>query len=178
MPSGKKILGEDRRKLILEWLKESDKPLTGSFIAEKTNVSRQVISQDISLLKARNEPIIATSQGYVYFKEQKKTRPSREIVSTHNHEQTKDELNLIVDCGVTVKDVKVEHPLYGKLSASIEVSNRNDVDEFYEKVKQTNAPLLLQLTGGPHIHTLEADSEEQLDHAIQKLAEAGFLVRQ
>lgn len=177
MPDGKKILGEERRNLILEWLKESDKPLTGSYIAEKVNVSRQVISQDITLLKARHEPIIATSQGYIYIKEQQNSRPSRMIVSTHNQEQTMDELYLIVDCGVTVKDVKVEHSLYGKLSASIGVSNRSDVDQFYEKVKATKAPLLLQLTGGPHIHTLEADSEEQLDQAVQKLTDAGFIVK-
>lgn len=177
MSNSKKILGEERRNLILEWLKQSEKPLTGSFIAENVNVSRQVISQDITLLKARNEPIIATSQGYLYLKDQKVTRPSRVIVSTHNPDQTKDELYLIVDCGVTVKDVKVEHPLYGKLTAPIGVSNRSEVDQFYEKLKTTNAPLLLQLTGGPHFHTLEAENEEQIDHVIQKLSEAGFLVQ-
>lgn len=178
MSTGKKILGEERRNLILEWLKQSDQPMTGSYIAEKVNVSRQVISQDITLLKARNEPIIATSQGYIYLKEQKKPRPSRTIVSHHNPDQTMDELYLIVDCGVTVKNVKVEHPLYGNLSAPIGVSNRSEVDQFYDKVKTTNAPLLLQLTGGTHIHTLEADHEEQLDNAIHKLREAGFLEKQ
>lgn len=176
MPDGKKILGDERRNLILEWLKQSDKPLTGSSIAEKVNVSRQVISQDMTLLKARNEPIIATSQGYIYLKE-KNSRPTRVILSTHHPEQTIDELYLIVDCGVTVKDVKVEHALYGNLSAPIGVGNRSDVDQFYDKVKTTKAPLLLQLTGGPHIHTLEADSEEQLDQAVQKLMAAGFIVK-
>ncbi len=177
MPDGKKILGEERRNLILDWLKQSDKPLTGSYIADKVNVSRQVISQDITLLKARNEPIIATSQGYIFIKEKENSRPSRVIISTHNPEQTIDELYLIVDCGVTVKDVKVEHPLYGNLSAPIGVSNRSDVDQFYEKVKTTKAPLLLQLTGGPHLHTIEADSEEQLEQAVQKLTAAGYIVR-
>ncbi|EKN64952.1 transcription repressor NadR [Schinkia azotoformans] len=177
MTGGKKILGEERRNLILDWLKLSDKPLTGSYIAEKVNVSRQVISQDITLLKARNEPIIATSQGYLYLKEQQYSRPSRVIISTHNPEQTKEELYLMVDCGVTVKDVKVEHPLYGNLTAPIGVSNRSDVDQFYEKVKATKAPLLLQLTGGPHSHTIEADNEEQLEQAIQKLTAAGFIMK-
>ncbi len=177
MTDGKKILGEERRNLILGWLKQSDKPLTGSYIAEKVNVSRQVISQDITLLKARNEPIIATSQGYIYLKEQQYSRPSRVIISTHNPEQTKDELYLIVDCGVTVKDVKVEHPLYGNLTAPIGVSNRSEVDQFYEKVKETKAPLLLQLTGGPHYHTIEADNERQLDQAVKKLIDSGFIVR-
>lgn len=174
----KKILGEERRKLILEWLKKSDEPLTGSFIAKKMNVSRQVISQDISLLKAKNEPILATSQGYLYLKQNKKTRLTRVIASTHTPEQTKEELYLIVDCGVTVKDVKVKHPLYGSFSAPIEVNNRSEVDQFYDKVIKTKASLLLELTGGPHYHTLEADHEYQLENAINKLAQAGFLIEE
>lgn len=61
-----KLLGEERRKQILQWLKETSEPITGGILAERTNVSRQAIVQDISLLKAKNEPIVATSQGYVY----------------------------------------------------------------------------------------------------------------
>lgn len=177
MSKGKKILGEERRKLILNWLKQENTPLTGSFLADQTNVSRQVICQDISLLKAKSEPIFATPQGYLYLKEQKKQRPARLIACHHSPEQTKEELNLLVDCGVTVKDVKIEHPTYGDLTASVMVSNRNDVEQFIEKFKVTQAALLSQLTGGTHLHTLEADTEEQLDHAIQKLGEAGFLVK-
>lgn len=67
MTPGKKILGEERRKLIVEWLRMSKEPLTGGELANRSNVSRQVIVNDITLLKARNEPIIATSQGYCYF---------------------------------------------------------------------------------------------------------------
>ena len=60
------MLGEERRDWLLKTLKESDKPITGGTLAKETNVSRQVIVGDITLLKARNEPIIATSQGYLY----------------------------------------------------------------------------------------------------------------
>ena len=35
-------------------------------LAKIANVSRQVIVNDMTLLKARNEPILATSQGYLY----------------------------------------------------------------------------------------------------------------
>lgn len=177
MVKGNKILGEERRNLILNLLKQENTPLTGSLLAEKTNVSRQVICQDISLLKAKNEPIFATPQGYLYLKEQTKQKPSRVIVCYHAPEQTKDELNLLVDCGVTVKDVKIEHPNYGDLTASVMVSNRNEVEQFLEKFKITQAALLSQLTGGTHLHTIEADTETQLDHAVQKLDEAGFLVK-
>ncbi|MFK4997591.1 HTH domain-containing protein [Bacillus sp. N9] len=62
----KKMLGDERREWILSQLKESKNPITGATLAKHSKVSRQVIVGDITLLKARNEPIIATSQGYMY----------------------------------------------------------------------------------------------------------------
>ncbi|KXG11438.1 transcription repressor NadR [Anoxybacillus rupiensis] len=173
----KKILGEKRRELILKWLKESGLPLTGAELAAKANVSRQVIVQDISLLKARNEPIIATSQGYLYLKTPAPNQIyTRTIACYHTPEQTKEELYLIVDHGVTIKDVKIEHPVYGDLTASVMVSSRQEVDQFIQKIKQTNSSYLLQLTDGTHLHTLEADSLAKLDAACQALQKAGFLI--
>lgn len=173
----KKVLGEKRRELILSWLQSEGSPLTGSELSRRTNVSRQIIVQDISLLKARNEPIIATSQGYVYM-QKKHEHPlfQRLIVCHHKPEQTVDELNLLVDHGVVVKDVIVEHPVYGELTASIMVRTRKEVAEFLNKVKETNASFLSQLTEGIHLHTIEADSLSKLDDACQALEEAGFLV--
>ncbi len=66
MTEGTKLTGAKRRDMLLHWLKEAGSPLTGGELAKKANVSRQVIVQDISLLKAKSEPIIATSQGYLY----------------------------------------------------------------------------------------------------------------
>jgi uncharacterized protein len=172
-----KILGEKRRELILQWLKESSQPISGNELAKRTNVSRQVIVQDISLLKARNEPIIATSQGYLYLptQEQKKTY-ERVIACFHPPERTLEELQLIVDHGVTVKDVIIEHPVYGDLTASIMVSTRSEVQEFMNKIKETNASLLSQLTDGTHLHTLQADSPSKIDAAIRALQKAGLLI--
>ncbi|WP_138415558.1 transcription repressor NadR [Aquibacillus sediminis] len=173
-----KILGKERRNLILNALKETDEPITGTKLAEQMNVSRQVIVQDISLLKAKNEPIIATSQGYIYLHNNNETtKYERIIVCSHKPEQTRYELQLIVDQGVTVKNVFIEHPIYGDLKASIMVSNRREVDQFIKKVEETAAPYLLQLKDdGAHLHTLEADSEEKLQLACQALDEAGYLI--
>ncbi|BBP91214.1 hypothetical protein BsIDN1_48320 [Bacillus safensis] len=56
MEQERKLIGEERRNAILEWLKETDTPLTGAFfLAKKAAVSRQVIVQDISLLKAKKK---------------------------------------------------------------------------------------------------------------------------
>lgn len=177
MKDDKKILGENRRELILKWLKNSKEPITGSELSTKTNVSRQVIVQDISLLKARNEPILATSNGYFYLQnEQAKESVSRVVVCQHPPSQTQEELTLIVDHGVTVKDVKIEHPVYGDLTASIMVSNRQEVNTFMSKINETNATFLSELTDGTHLHTLEASSIEKLDAACLALKKANILI--
>jgi uncharacterized protein len=172
-----KLLGEERRKQILQWLKETSEPITGGILAERTNVSRQAIVQDISLLKAKNEPIVATSQGYVYLNNNGLTnRKKRVIASCHKPDRTEEELILLVDNGVTVLDVIVEHPVYGEITASLMLRNRRDVLHFMQKINETNAVLLSALTEGVHLHTLEAESEEQLDEACGLLAKKGFLL--
>ncbi|OIK16987.1 transcription repressor NadR [Bacillus sp. MUM 116] len=173
----KKILGEERRTLILQLLKDSAVPLTGSDLANRTNVSRQVIVGDITLLKAKNEPIIATSQGYLYL-HQNAGAPSfeRTIASFHKPEDTEKELNLLVDHGVLVKDVKIEHAIYGDLTASIMVANRKEVKQFMENLKSTKAALLSELTDGIHLHTISAPTEKALDDAKAALKKEGFLM--
>ncbi|MDQ0156100.1 transcription repressor NadR [Robertmurraya andreesenii] len=172
---GKKILGDERRELILDWLKSSGQPITGSDLAAKTNVSRQVIVSDITLLKAKNEPIIATSQGYLYMSNPVK-RIERIVACTHKPEQTEEELLLLVNLGVTVLDVKIEHAVYGDLTASIMVSNPKEVQQFIDKIHSTNASYLSELTNGVHLHTLSAASEEVLDKAEEALRRNGFLI--
>lgn len=178
MPTQKKLLGDERRNWILDLLKESGVPITGSDLAAKTNVSRQVIVGDITLLKAKNEPIIATSQGYMYLKGSTPvTLVERTIACLHSPERAEEELNLLVDHGVTVKDVKIEHPVYGDLTASIMVSNRQDVKQFMKKVLTTKASFLSELTEGIHLHTITASSEEALDKAENALMMANFLIK-
>jgi len=177
MKEQKKVFGEERRTLLLALLKETNEPMTGSELAAKTNVSRQVIVGDISLLKARNEPIIATSQGYLYLKSNSPvSMHERTIACNHPPDRTEEELNICVDHGVTVKDVKIEHPVYGDLTASILVSNRKEVTQFIKKIKSTQSSYLLELTNGIHLHTICAPSEKALDDAIEALRETHFLI--
>ncbi|HSU78856.1 MAG TPA: transcription repressor NadR [Candidatus Angelobacter sp.] len=171
-----KVLGEERRQLLLKWLKETRDPITGSELARRTNVSRQVIVQDISLLKAKNEPIIATAQGYLYIQQTTTQQAFRVIACKHTPEQMEKELHLIVDFGVTVKDVIVEHPVYGEITASLRLNNRRDVHHFINGMNSTHATLLSGLTGGIHLHTLEGTDESQLDACINALGREGFLL--
>ncbi|MCT2537970.1 transcription repressor NadR [Aquibacillus koreensis] len=176
MRDNRKVSGENRRNKILQWLKEKNRPITGGELATMTNVSRQVIVQDISLLKAKNEPIIATSQGYMFMAPTNNKAYERVVACNHTREETRKELYLMVDHGVTVKNVFIEHPVYGDLEASIMVSNRSEVDHFIKQVEETKAVYLLELTNGIHLHTLEADSEEKLELAYQSLCKAGLAI--
>src|SRR3990172_5241280 len=57
--------GEDRRRGILSVLRRSGSPVVGSDLARRLDVSRQVIVQDIALLRARGHKILATPRGYL-----------------------------------------------------------------------------------------------------------------
>lgn len=174
---GEKILGEKRRKLILSWLKESDEPITGSDLAKKTNVSRQVIVQDISLLKAQNEPIIATAKGYLYLRKPMDEPAYQWVIAVkHAPEDTRKELEILVDHGVTIRDVTVEHPIYGDLKGSLMISTRKEVEQFIKKVESSKASLLSELTNGIHLHTISANREDHLKQACAELKRAGFLL--
>lgn len=179
MTESLKMPGEERREMILKTLRESAKPFTGKELGELANVSRQVIVGDINLLKAVNEPIIATSQGYRYM--HPATGPAKiekTFVCMHPPERTEEELNIFVDHGLTVMDVSVEHPVYGDLKASIMVSNRQEVKDFMQKVLEANAVYLANLSEeGVHLHTVSATTREQLVEAEKALKKAGILLK-
>jgi uncharacterized protein len=178
MKKSMKLSSLERQELIIQSLKESKEPITGTEFSKKANVSRQVIVQDVSLLKAKGEPIVATSQGYIYFSEKKhENKQEMVIVCKHSPEQTSEELFLIVDHGVTLKDVIIEHPVYGDLTASIRVSNRFEANQFLENIENTKASYLSNLTNGVHLHTIEADSMKKLESACTDLEKAGILIK-
>lgn len=171
-----KLSGHERREFIIQLLKGEKRPITGQEIAKKTGVSRQVIVTDIALLKASDKPIIATNRGYIYMKKkQSSERYKRIIICNHPPERTEEELQTIVDCGVTIVDVIVEHPIYGELTGSLMISSRFDVEQFINARERKEAALLSELTDGLHLHTLEADSIEKLDAACERLDELGIL---
>ena len=173
----KKVLGEERRQLILQSLQNASEPLTGSELATKTNVSRQVIVQDISILKARNYPILATAQGYVFMQQQLASQYITKVIACkHTPKETEHELTIIVDHGGIIKDVIVEHPVYGYLTGSLMIRTRRDIREFIKKTNTTNATLLSELTNGVHLHTIQARTEQELTEITEALDNAGYLL--
>ena len=54
------MTGEERRQTIINLLKNSHQPVSGTSLAKTLQVSRQVIVQDIALLRAKNIDIQST----------------------------------------------------------------------------------------------------------------------
>ena len=57
---------KDRKQALLQLLKEAPKALNGQSLAEHFHVTRQVIVQDIAILRADGAPILSTNRGYIY----------------------------------------------------------------------------------------------------------------
>jgi uncharacterized protein len=169
--------GEERRSRILSLLKQNTGPVKAAEIAEITGVSRQVIVQDIALLRAKKEPILATPQGYVYLTPPQTTAVQRVIMSKHSNEATQRELNILVDHGVTVVDVGIEHSVYGRIFKNLGLKNRLDVQRFIKSMSESEASLLSSLTNGIHLHTLEAQDIGTLDQACEVLIKEGYLIQ-
>lgn len=168
---------ENRRQQILNLLENQHKPVSGTVLSRLFGVSRQVIVQDIALLRAENKNILSTNKGYVLFKQVDSNESMRRVVCVkHNLAQMEEELNCIVDNGGHVIDVSVEHDLYGQISADLIIHNRADVEEFVEKMKDSNSKPLNVLTDELHYHTIGATSAEILDRIEKKLAEKGILI--
>ncbi|MDI9414282.1 MAG: transcription repressor NadR [Bacillota bacterium] len=168
---------EKRRTEIIRLLHEAETPLTGSALSLSLNVTRQVIVGDVAVLRARGEQIIATPRGYLLHEAQSTGAYRKTIAVRHggDNEALASELNLIVDLGGTVVDVIVEHPLYGELTANLQIRSRYDVQQFIEKLGELQAEPLLVLTDGYHLHTIEAPNSEVMGAIKDELRSKGFL---
>lgn len=165
------MVGETRRKEILKYISESDAPVSGTKLAELFHVSRQVIVQDIALLRAADSDILSTNRGYICRTPQKHIR----IFSVcHTDERIEEELNTVVDFGGTVEDVFVQHEVYGELRAVLHISSRCQVKQFLEDIRTGKSRPLTNLTSGHHCHTISADSEEILDMIEEALKKSGI----
>lgn len=167
---------EERRIEILNLLSSAEKPIKGMKLADKLDVSRQVIVQDIALLRASGMEIIATPQGYIMIKSNG-NKLIKTIVCKHlGYDEIRDELNIIVDNGGKVIDVIVEHPLYGEIKSPLMINSRLDVEDFMNSLIKTKAEPLSSLTDGVHIHSIEVEDERAFEKIKSALNEKKYLI--
>lgn len=164
----------ERREQIIRILRDSAAPVSGSRLAAALSVSRQVIVQDIALLRTEY-PIFATAQGYLLYSAPPKYCRRTYLVK-HTAEQIQDELLTIVTAGGHVLDVIVEHDVYGQIRADLNLSSQEDVLRFCKLLQNSSSGPLFPISAGVHIHTVEAASEAILDQIELQLKEKGWLL--
>lgn len=168
-------MSAERRSTLLQLIRERNGPVTGTELAQRLGVSRQIIVQDVAVLRAGGDEILATPRGYMLLPSTPLAHRAI-LVTRHSRHDAEDELTIMVDHGLRVLDVVVEHPIYGELRAPLMFSSRSDVRAWRERLEETGAPLLSDLTEGVHVHTVEASEPERLDRAREELRQRGFLV--
>ena len=161
-----------RRSAIYEQLTRADAPISATALAQRFSVTRQVVVGDIALLRAEGHRITATPRGYMIPSE---TGLLRTIACHHSGGDTQKELFAMVDCGCTVLDVIVEHPVYGQLTAPLALSSRYDVEQFVQRMADSHAQPISALTDGVHLHTLSCPSEDAFSHLKATLQSMGML---
>lgn len=145
----KELTGAERRKILLTMMQQSQTPVSGNRLGKKTGVSRQVVVQDIALLRTEGYPIRSTPKGY-YLENVRQQEHVRTFKVHHTNDEVEDELNAIVDFGGTVLDVMVNHRAYGKMTAALHIKCRRDVHIFVENLRSGKSTPLLNVTSGYH----------------------------
>lgn len=162
----------DRRKAIANLLLSSTEAISGGKLSEEFGVSRQIIVQDITVLKGSGYDIISTHNGYII---QKSPLKERVFKVYHTTEETEDELNTIINLCGTVVDVFVWHKVYGKMTAPLNIFSSLHIKQFIEGVRSGKSIELMNITGGYHYHTVRAESEPILDEIEQALKAKNYI---
>lgn len=187
---------EARRASLLDALRSADAPVSGGQLASTLNVSRQIIVQDIALLREAGANIVATTKGYVLADTaqtltQNTTQtmtqnvaeqpaavldePARTFKLHHEVEQTRDELQTIIALGGHVHNVSISHRAYGRITAPLEISDQADIERFIHDIESGKSSPLSTATSGYHYHLVSAPSDEALEAIGRALADKGFL---
>ena len=163
----------ERRRAIVSFLSSAKEPVSGSDLSRQFRISRQIIVQDIAVLKGAGCQILSTNQGYIL-----QTSPlcKRVLKLRHTAEETEDELSCIVNLGGTVVDVFVRHKVYGKIEADLNIATQAQVKQFIEGVRTGKSTELMHVTSGYHYHTIRAESEEILDQIEAALKGKNYIV--
>ena len=187
---------EARRASLLDALRSADAPVSGGQLASTLNVSRQIIVQDIALLREAGANIVATTKGYVLADAAQTTaqsttqtmtqnaaeqpaarldEPARTFKLHHEVEQTREELQTIIALGGRVHNVSISHRAYGRITASLEIADQADIERFINDIESGKSSPLSTATSGYHYHLVSAPSDEALEAIGRALADKGFL---
>ena len=168
---------KDRKEALIQLLKESQKPMNGQSLAEHFHVTRQIIVQDIAVLRADGAPILSTNRGYIYKENKANPFVHKLFKVKHKEEDMEQELLAIVDNGGRVQNILIDHPVYGEIETLLKLSCRRDVEHFLNQVKTSDFHPLSELTDGIHYHLIEAENKQDLLYIEKALDKLGYLVK-
>jgi len=170
------MTGEMRRNQMLQLLQTRAEPVSGTALAKTFGVSRQVIVQDIALMRAENHPILSTNKGYLCRKaDQGNTQPKRVFFVRHQDSQVLEEFMTVIELGGRVLDVAVEHEIYGQIRVDLLIETAQDAENFAQRIVACRDNPLKVLTDDCHYHTVAAPSEKLLELIQEELRKKGFL---
>jgi len=170
------MTGTERREAIIEMMQNDHTPVSGTKMASVYGVSRQVIVQDIALIRAAGYDVISTNKGYLLNTPVENKIVERIFKVNHTDEQIEEELFCIVDLGGCIENTMVNHKVYGHLEAPLNIKSRRNVAEFMTDIQSGKSSPLKNVTSGYHYHTITADSEETMKLIEKMLREKQFLV--
>ena len=162
----------ERRAELLRILNGAESSVTGSELSSLLGVSRQAIVNDIAILRASGEAIIGGPRGY---------RIGRlsgliEIIHcNHQPDRGREEWEILLDRGIAVLDVGVDHSVFGEIRAPVVVETRADIDRHTATITEAGEAPLSVITGGRHSHTVRVPNLDALDAAKRELRERGIL---
>jgi uncharacterized protein len=161
----------ERRAKLLDILTDAESPVTGSTLSALLGVSRQAIVNDIAILRASGNVITGGPHGY-------RTGPVLGMVEIihclHPPDRGREEWE-ILDRGVVVLDVGVDHSIFGEIRAPVLVETRADIDRHAETITKAREAPLSVITGGRHTHMVRAPNHDALEAAKRELDERGIL---
>lgn len=166
------MTGTERRNKIVGILESSDTAVPGHELSRKLKVSRQVIVQDIALLRTAGHAITSTNRGYTLGGA---AQAIRLFKVKHSASQIEEEMQAVVDLGGCIVDVSVNHRTYGMINAALDIKSRRDIANFLKGLESGVSQPLSSLTDGFHFHHISAESNEILDEIEAKLSQLGFI---
>ena len=168
---------KDRKQTLLKLLKEAPKALNGQTLAEHFHVTRQVIVQDIAILRADGAPILSTNRGYIYKENNTSPYVHKLFKVRHEMEEIGQELLAIVVNGGWVQYPLIYHTGYVEIETLLKLTCRRDVQHFLEQVENSDFRPLSELTDGTHYHLVEAETQQDLHYIEEALDKLGYLVK-
>lgn len=166
-----------RRQAILSHLITSQAPVNGSELAGLFQVSRQVIVQDIALLRANQHQILSTNKGYLLYQTTNTIPVYTDVIMVqHTAEETYAEMETILEYGGQMLDVFIDHDLYGQIRADLVIRSKEDALDFCKRMLRSSSKPLKELTGSSHYHTITAPSAKAAALIRKELAEKGILL--